>query len=136
MRFHRVAAVAAFAAFSAAPALAGMYDQPYAIVEVGDRSEVREEFPPSISKVDGVSTRNTRRSDPISPGKHRITVRFETARVTQNPEEVSRELEMDLAPCTRYRVVAHRKGKSMDWEPKVYPEKIGECVRKFSKKPS
>jgi hypothetical protein len=127
--------LAALAAACVMPALAGPYDQPYAIVEAGDRSEVREEFPPSISQVDGKSTRNTRRSDPIEPGKHRITVRFETARVTQSPAEVSRELDMDLEACTRYRVVAHRKGKSTDWEPKVYPEKIGECVRKF-KKPS
>jgi hypothetical protein len=119
-------------AFLALGAAAGQYDQPYAIVERGDPSSVREEFSPSISQIDGKSTRNTRKSDPIAPGKHRITVRFETARVAQSPAEESRELEMDLEPCTLYRIVAHRVG--VNWEPKVYSEPIGECVRKFKKK--
>jgi hypothetical protein len=124
----------AFAVFAATGAIAGPYDQPYAIVEAGDRSEVRQEFPPAITRVDGKSTRNPRRTDPIEPGKHRITVRFETARVNQSPDEVSRELEMDLEACTLYRVAARRVGTN--WEPAIYSEPLGECLRKFKKKPS
>jgi len=126
-------AVAAAATFAALSAIAGPYDQPYAIVEVGDPSSVREEFVPAISQIDGKSTRNTRRSDPIEPGKHVITVRFETGRVAQSPDEVSQKVEMNLEGCTRYRVVAKRKD-SINWEPKVYSEPIGECAKKFAPK--
>lgn len=111
-------------------AFAGLYDQAWAIVEVADRSEVRKEFPPSISRIDGQSTRNPRRSDPLAPGKHRVTVRFETARVAQSPADEVRELEMTLEPCTRYRIAAQRT-EGTQWEPKIYSEAIGECKRKF-----
>ena len=100
---------------------------------MGSEMCIRDRFVPAISQVDGKSTRNVRKTDPIAPGKHRITVRFETARATQSPAEVSREVEMDLEPCTLYRIVAKRTGGT-NWEPKVYSEPLGECVRKFSKK--
>jgi hypothetical protein len=130
---HAVA-FAALSVLALPAAIAGEYDQPYAIVEAGERSQVREEFPPAITQIDGKSTRNPRRSDPIAPGKHRVTVRFETGRVTQSSDEVSREIEIEMAPCTLYRVAARRTG--ITWEPKVYPEPIGECTRKFGKKPA
>jgi hypothetical protein len=124
------------AALCAVSAIAAtQFKEPYAIVEAGDRSQVREEFPPAITQIDGHSTRNPRRSDPIAPGKHVITVRFETGRVAQAPSEVSREVQMDLERCTRYRIVAHRTGGT-NWEPKVYSEPIGECNKKFPKAPS
>jgi hypothetical protein len=119
-------------AFVSLNALAGPYDQPYALVERSQRSQVKDEFPVAITKVDGKSTRDPRKSDPIPPGKHRITIRFETARVAQGPAETTRELEMDLDPCTRYEIAAHRVG--VNWEPKIYSEPIGECVKKFKKK--
>jgi hypothetical protein len=117
---------------SAGP-VAGQYDKPYALVEAGDLSPTREEFPPAITRIDGESTRNPRKSDPIAPGRHRVTVRFETAKVVQSPEGATRELDMDLEPCMRYRIAARRVG-TVDWEPKVYSEKIPECVRKFEGK--
>jgi hypothetical protein len=129
---NRYRAMAWSAAMLATAVLAGPYDKPYAIVEAGDANAVREEFVPAITKVDGVSTRNTRRTDPVEPGKHRVTVRYETARVSQSQKEVAREVEMDLEPCTLYRVVARRTGGT-EWEPKVYSEAIGECARKFKK---
>jgi hypothetical protein len=129
---NRYRAMAGSAAMLAIAVLAGPYDKPYAIVEAGDANAVREEFVPAITKVDGESTRSTRRTDPIEPGKHRVTVRYETARVSQSQKEVAREVEMDLEACTLYRVVARRTGGT-EWEPKVYSEAIGECVRKFKK---
>lgn len=123
---------AAAFALASLGALAGPYDQPYALVEAGDRSPTREEFPPAITQIDGESTRNPRRSDPIAPGKHRVTVRFETARVAQSAADVTRELELDLVACTRYRIAARRVGAT-SWEPKVYSEAIPECNRKFAK---
>jgi hypothetical protein len=131
----RLLVIAAAACCAASAIAAQQFKEPYAIVEAGDRSQVREEFPPAITQVDGHSTRNPRRSDPIPPGKHVITVRFETGRVAQAPAEVSREVEIDLERCTRYRIVAHRTGGT-NWEPKVYSEPIGECNKKFPKTPS
>jgi hypothetical protein len=64
-------------------AVAGPYDQPYAIVEAPDRSSTRE-------------------------------------------------LEPALEGCTRYRIAA-RRVDSVNWESKVYPEPIAECVKKFRK---
>ena len=113
-------------------AFAGMYDQPYAIVESGDASEVRKEARLAISKVDGKSTRNPRKSDPIPPGKHKITLNFESARGIFRP--ASLDVEIDLEACTRYRIVATYENKTGgDWKPKVYSEPIGECVKKFKK---
>ena len=122
----------ALAALAAAPAMGGPYDQPYALVEGADRSATREEFPAAITRIDGQSTRNPRKSDPVAPGKHRVTVRFETGRVAQGPDEATRELDMDLEACTRYRIAARRSGAT-NWEPKVYSEPIAECQRKFGK---
>ncbi len=112
--------------------VAGVYDQPWSMVEPGDRSEVRKEFPAAVTQVDGQSVRDTRRPDAIAPGKHSITIRFETGRVNQSESEATRVVEMDFAPCTRYRVVAQRQ-TGTKWEPQVYPETISECARKFQK---
>jgi hypothetical protein len=109
-----------------------MYDQPYAIVESGDASDLRKEARLAISKVDGKSTRNPRKSDPIAPGKHSITLHFDSARGNFRP--VSLDVEIDLQACTRYRIVANYEVKTGgDWKPKVYSEPIGECVKKFKK---
>jgi hypothetical protein len=117
----------------AATAFAGMYDQPYALIERGDASETRKEARVAVTKVDGKSTRDPRMTDPLAPGKHVITLHFETARGDFRPEHL--DLEMNLDACTRYRVVASYENKiGPDWKPKVYAEPIPECTRKFSKK--
>ena len=128
MRLNRAAACGSILA--AAAAIAGPYDSPYALVEAGDPNAARDEFRPAITRVDGKSTSDPRKSDPIPPGKHTITVRFETARVVQSPKEVAREVELDLKACTRYRIVA-RRTSGTHWEPHVYQETIGECAKKF-----
>jgi hypothetical protein len=122
----------AVSALAATAALAGPYDKPWAVVESGDRSETRQEFPASITQVDGKSTRSPRETDALEPGKHTIRVRFDTARVQQSEAEKSRDLEITLEPCTRYRIAARRtQPTGTQWEPKVYSEAIGECKRKF-----
>ena len=116
----------------AAASLAALaaYEGPWAIVEAADPSQVRQEFTPALTQVDGATPRSPLRSDPLAPGKHSVRIRFETARVAQGPGDEYRELDLDLQPCTRYRIAAQRtQGKQ--WEPKVYTEKIGECARKF-----
>jgi hypothetical protein len=124
---------AVLATFATPLALAGMYDKPYAIVESGDNSETRKESRLSITKVDGKSTRNARKTDPIEPGKHTLTLHFESARGNFRPEYL--DAQLDLEACTRYRIVAQYEVKTgPDWKPKVYSEPIGECVKKFAKK--
>ena len=122
-------------AMFATAALANQYSQPWAIVESGDISEPKKDARVGITKVDGKSTRNARKSDPIEPGKHTITVAYETARAAAGGSY--KDLEIDLEGCTRYRIVARYETK-MDpkWEPHVYAEPISECVAKFKKKPA
>jgi hypothetical protein len=115
-----------------AAVLAGAYDQPWSMVEPGDRSEVRKEFPAAITQIDGQSVRDTRRPDAVAPGKHAITIRYETGRMNQSEAEATRVVDMELAPCTRYRIVAKRDSGTK-WNPQVYPEPISECTRKFQK---
>jgi hypothetical protein len=120
------------AALAATPAFAGMYDQPYAIVEAGAPSDVRKEATPAITKVDGKSTHNPRRTEPIPPGKHQVTLHFQSARGRFRPE--FQDIELDLEACTLYRVVAVYEVKmGPDWKPKVYSEPIRDCRKKFSK---
>lgn len=126
-----LAAIAA--AMAAGAAFAGAYDQPYAIVESGNMSEIRNESRVAITRIDGQSTRNPNKTDPIPPGKHVITVSFSSARGVFNPDKIDHP--MDLEPCTRYRVVAHYERKTGgDWKPVVYKEPIGECKKKFMAK--
>jgi hypothetical protein len=129
MRHPIVATLLALATSTAIAA--GMYDKPYAIVERGDNSEVRKEAQVGIVKVDGHSTRNVRRTDPIAPGKHTVTLHFTSARGVFRPEY--QDLEIDMAACTRYRVVAQYEGRTGgDWKPVYTAEPIGECRRKFA----
>jgi hypothetical protein len=121
------------AALVANVAFAGMYDQPYALVERGSPSETRKEATLGIVSVDGERSRDPRKTDPIPPGKHRIKVHFESSRFKFSPEY--QDIELDFEACTRYRVVASYEIKSgPNWKPKVYSEPIGECRKKFSKK--
>jgi len=120
-------------AFAATAAAAGMYDGPCAIVEGADPSTVRNEFRPAITQIDGKSTRDTRESEPVSPCRHQVKIRFQTGRVSQSPAEEERLLDLDLEGCTRYRIAAQRTSGTQ-WQPKVYSEKIGECARKFEGK--
>lgn len=114
---------------------AGPYDQPYALVESGDTSEVRKESALAITDIDGSRVHNPRRSDALPPGKHRITLHYATARGQFRPEY--QVIEMDLEACTRYRVVASYEVRTgPEWKPKVYAEPIGECARKFQAKPA
>ena len=118
------------AAALAACAAAAAPSKPWTSVEPADRSETRQEFPPAITQIDGQSTKNPLESQNLEPGPHKVTIRFETGRVTQGPGEVTRVVDIAGEACTRYRIAARRIGGT-SWEPKVYPEKIGECARQF-----
>jgi hypothetical protein len=125
----------ALAAVSAVSAIAGPYDQPYALIERGDPSDVRKEATVAITRIDGDSTRDPRKSDPIAPGKHKVTIHFESARGSFRPEFV--DLDLDLAPCTVYRIWAKYESKTgPDWKPLVRSERLPDCERKFGKAPA
>ena len=117
----------------ALPAIAGMYDQPYGIIERAPASQVRKEAPVAITRIDGESLRSTRRSDPLPPGKHAVDVSYASARkvIADNIKTIA----IDVQPCVRYLVAAkYTSTVSPEWEPVVaYTETIGECKRKFLK---
>jgi len=126
----RVAAIAL--SIASLPALAGPYDQPYALVESGWRSDVRKEHPVSISAVDGHSTPLRRRINPVAPGKHRIDVQLALAPGPSAKQ--TQTVEIDAVACTRYRVVAHYESRThIEWTPVVHSEPVGECLRKFGR---
>ena len=112
-------------------AAAGPYDQPYGLIESGDRSQTRKHETVAISRIDGESTRNPRRPDPVAPGKHSVQISYSSARATVGDE--MKTIEIDVQPCKRYRVVSqYHNTVSGKWDPVVaFVEDIGECKRKF-----
>jgi hypothetical protein len=109
-----------------------IYDERYVLVESGMRSAVRKELPVLIHAVDGQITFSPRYPTPLKPGKHLVDVYFSTG--VGAPDKQWRALELDAAPCTRYRVVARYTNLThVEWEPVIYPEPIGECVAKFER---
>jgi hypothetical protein len=110
------------------------YDQPYALIEPGMASQVRRENPVLIHQVDGQIPVSRKYGIPVKPGKHSVVVHFASGTVEGNAEKYQRTLDLEAAPCTRYRIVAHHTGPAhMQWEPVVYPEPIGECSKRFGK---
>jgi hypothetical protein len=109
----------------------GQFSQPWGVIESGDRSAVRNEEPVAISRIDGRSTRNTRRPDPVEPGKRVVQVTFTTARAPVG--EPTQTIEIHVQPCKRYRVVANfATSQRSRWEPAISAiEDIGECRRRF-----
>lgn len=121
------------AGLAALPAFGGSYESPYGLVESGLRSDVRKELPVAINAVDGVNTISTRYPQPVSPGKHQVQIIFASDRLPSS--KAFRVLDMDIEPCTRYRVVAAYETRVYlgTWQPKVYPEPIGEWQAKFGR---
>jgi hypothetical protein len=117
---------------TAACASGGIYDSPYALVESGSPSPVRKELPAAINAVDGRSTLFARRyATAITPGRHQIDVYLSTP--TGAFYKQYRTIELDAAPCTRYRIVAaYQNLTHLEWVPVIYPEPIGECAAKFA----
>lgn len=113
-------------AFAAFPAVAGPYDQPYALFVPAHRSEVRDIEPAMVVAVDGKPTRG-RRAEPVAPGFHEVEVSLPSPRGTSRPgREV---ITIAAEPCTRYYIGAQRStATSRDWSAFVErSEAIGEC---------
>ena len=115
---------------AAACATTGTYDEPYALVESGYRSFLRKELPIIVNALDGETIVNPRYPPPLTPGRHMVDVYLNT-RVGPFYKQY-RTLELDVAACTRYRIVAwYTNLTHIEWSPVIYPEPIGECVAKF-----
>ena len=111
-------------------AAAGPYDQPYGLIESGDRSQTRNQERVAIARIDGKSPRDPRRPEPLAPGKHLVEISFTSARAVVGDD--LKTIEIDVEPCKRYRVVAqYHTAASGKWDPVVGVEDIGECKRKF-----
>ena len=78
-------------------AVAGPYDQPYGLIESGDRSQTRSQEPVAISRIDGKSPQNPRRPDPLAPGKHTVEISFSSARAVVGDN--LKTTEIDVQPC-------------------------------------
>jgi len=114
-----------------AVAAAGPYDQPYGLIESGQRLQAQKQEPAAMSRIDGVSVRNPRKSDPLTPGKHVVDVSFSSSRTVVG--DTLQAIEIDVQPCKRYRIAAKYQSQvSGNWEPVLQAvEDIGECKRKF-----
>ena len=123
-------------ALIAACAAGGPYDEPYALVEGGMRSAARKEFPVIVNTVDGETTFTPRRyPTPLKPGKHLVEVYFSSDSVAGSADKHHKTIDLDAAPCTRYRIVARYQSLThVEWDPVIYPEPIGECIAKFPQK--
>src|SRR5512140_1231837 len=80
------------------------FSEPWGAIESGDRSQTRRQEAVAITRIDGRSTRNARRPDPVAPGKRTVVVRFSSARTVVGDQD--RTIEIDVQPCKRYRIVA------------------------------
>jgi len=127
-----LAALAVSAGLLPGLAAAGPYDQPYGLIESGDRSQTRNQERVAIARIDGKSPRDPRRPEPLAPGKHLVEISFTSARTVVGDD--LKTIEIDVEPCKRYRVVAqYHTSASGKWDPVVGVEDIGECRRKFMK---
>jgi hypothetical protein len=118
--------ICAFLPFLLASCASGPYSDPYSIVVTDTARQADPHLRQVIvNRVDDRSITDNRAVVP--PGHHRVVLDlpahagFHTA--------TQRTLELDLAPCTRYYVMARLDTPiSQDWTPVVkYSEPIGEC---------
>lgn len=80
----------------------------------------------SISSIDGSSA--IQRPAFVGPGRHTVVVQGPTA--PASPQGELRRIELDVAPCTRYYLVAVRPNPlSPDFDVKVdFAEPLGGCT--------
>ncbi|HEX6018611.1 MAG TPA: hypothetical protein VFZ28_10965 [Burkholderiaceae bacterium] len=128
---HTPIAIALSTLLLAACASGGMYNEPYALFEPRERSNVQELRPAFVLSIDGKSRAVNDNNEPVTPGKHRVELSLPGPLGTSNP--VYKTIEVDAKPCTRYRFGARRDSPTArDWYPTIEAtEPIGECLKKF-----
>ncbi|MDQ3025761.1 MAG: hypothetical protein M3R58_04570 [Pseudomonadota bacterium] len=117
--------------FVASSALAGEYDNPYAIITV-DRARSADPNlrPVIVNRVDGETVISGNRAV-VAPGKHQVTIDLPPRKGFRIATQHT--FEIDARPCTRYNVAALLDSQTtQDWKPVVRSEEaIGECRSKF-----
>jgi hypothetical protein len=112
-------------------ALAGPYDQPYAIITV-DRAKAADPNlrPVIVNRVDGETVSSDNRAV-VAPGKHQVTIDLPPRKGFRTATQHT--FEIDAKACTRYNVAARlASSTTQDWTPVVRStERIGECETKF-----
>ena len=119
------------ALFAPSVALAGLYDQPYSIIQTdASRSSDHLIRPVLVNRVDDVNAQYDNRAV-VAPGKHAVTIDLAARQGFHLPTQITFELE--TKPCTRYYVVGRLEATtSQKWTPVVRSEEpIGECRTKF-----
>ena len=119
------------ALFAPSVALAGLYDEPYSIIQTdASRSSDYLIRPVLVNRVDDVNAQYDNRAV-VAPGKHAVTVDLHARQGFRLPTQVTFDLE--TKPCTRYYVAARLLATtSQKWTPVVRSEEpIGECESKF-----
>ena len=116
---------------AALPALAGPYDQVYALITT-DRSRAAdpEVLPVIVNRVDG-ETVMSRTEAVVAPGVRKVTIDLPARRGFS--QATQHTFDLDVKPCTRYYVAAKLDSvTTQTWTPIVRnSEAIGECQRKF-----
>ena len=115
----------------ATAAVAGPYDQPYAIITV-DRAKAADPNlrPVIVNRIDGETVLSDNRAV-VTPGKHQVTIDLPPRKGFHTATQHT--FEIDAKPCTRYNVAARlASSTTQDWTPVVRStEPIGECAAKF-----
>ena len=119
------------ALFAPSVVLAGLYDQPYSIIQTdASRSSDHLIRPVLVNRVDDVNAQYDNRAV-VAPGKHAVTIDLAARQGFHLPTQITFDLE--TKPCTRYYVVGRLEATtSQKWTPVVRSEeRIGECEARF-----
>jgi hypothetical protein len=125
--------LAASAAFPAAAALGGPYDQAYSIIDTETMPSADPKLIPVI--VNRVDDQNptSRNNAVVPPGSHQVTVDVPPRKGFRTATQHT--FALVTAPCMRYNVAAKLDNTlTQEWKPVVRSqERIGECEAKFAK---
>ena len=117
-------------ALASGAALAGPFDQPYAVFEPALPSAVHQVRPASIMRIDGETWAHAR-FQPVAPGPHVIEVSVPGPMPRSSPER--RTVQIMAKPCTRYAIGARKSiPGSQRWEAFFESEPMGECLQRFA----
>jgi hypothetical protein len=113
-----------------AAALAGPYDQPWAIITTDTaRSADPNLRPVIVNRVDGENVLQNRAV--VAPGARQVTVDLPPRKGFSLGTQVT--FEVNASPCMRYYVAAKLDSPTLQtWQPVIRSsESIGECLSKF-----
>jgi hypothetical protein len=117
--------------FLATAALAGPYDQPYAIITVDTAKSADSNLRRVIvNRVDDETVMSGNKAV-VEPGKRKVTLDLPARKGFK--QATQHTIEIDAKACTRYNVAAKLDSAiTQGWTPVVRSEEaIGECRKKF-----